>query len=341
MGQPGSSFAFEIARKIGLPDSILKNAQEQIGQEHIDFDKHLREIVRDKRYWEQKRNNIRLNDKKLSDVLGRYQEALQGIKQERKDILAQAKKEAENLLAEANKKIENTIKTIKESQAEKEKTKNARQDLQQFKNKQLIKEDEQQAKIDRKLNKLKEKERRKAESPKETSSPATPKKSAQKPDDGIIRKGDRVSLSGQSIPGEVLSTNGKEATVAFGNLSTTVKTNRLKKIGSNAYKKQIKASTNTSVSNIGEKVRNLKLTFKPDIDIRGFRADEAVEKVMSHIDAAIMCEVKEVKILHGKGNGILRQMIRDYLDTVPFVRKFHDEHVQYGGSGITVVHLED
>ncbi|NPA36538.1 MAG: endonuclease MutS2 [Chlorobi bacterium] len=339
IGQPGSSFAFEIARKIGLPEEILKEAQEKIGQEHIDFDKHLREIVRDKRYWEQKRNNIRINDKRLSETLGKYQKALQDVKKERKEILEQAKTEAERMLAEANKKIENTIKAIREAQAEKEKTRTIRKDLERFKQEKLDRKTEEQSRIDRKIEKLKERERRKADrkNKKENSQTKEPKTQ----DDGIISKGDFVKLQGQPVPGEVIDVTGKEAVVAFGNMVTTVKLTRLEKISSNAYKKQVKTnSQSTPATSVAERIRNTKLNFKPDIDIRGMRANDAIDRVMQHLDEAIIAETPTVKILHGKGDGILRQMIREYLGTLPFVKSFRDEHVQYGGSGITIVELD-
>ena len=339
IGQPGSSFAFEIARKIGLPESILEDAKDKIGQEHIDFDKHLREIVRDKRYWEHKRNNIRINDKRLSETLGRYQKALQEVKKERKEILEQAKTEAERMLAEANKKIENTIKTIRESQAEKEKTRTARKNLEEFKQEKLDHKTEEQSRIDQKIDKLKEREKRKAE--RKDKKDNTQQKNQTVKDDGVIRKGDFVKLQGQPVPGEVIEISGKEAVVAFGNMVTTVKLTRLEKISSNTYKKQVKSNSQSApATNVAERIRNTKLNFKPDIDIRGMRANEAIDRVMQHLDEAIVTETSTVKILHGKGDGILRQMIREYIGTLPFVKSFRDEHIQYGGSGITIVELD-
>lgn len=338
IGQPGSSFAFEIAHKIGLAENILTDAKEKIGKDHIDFDKHLREIVRDKRYWEKKRNNIRVNDNKLADVLSRYQQALQDVKKERREILEQAKIEADKLLTETNKTIENTIKSIRESQAEKEKTRTARHKLEKFKKEKIEKKDKNVSRIDRKIEKLKEREKQKAN--KQPTNVSEIKKDKPVKDDGIIRKGDFVRLANQRIPGEVISVSGKEAVVGFGNMVTTVKLTRLEKLSSNAYKKQAKESSNSSVVNsVAEKIRNTKLNFKPDIDIRGMRANEAIEKAIHHLDEAVITETSTVKILHGKGDGILRQMIHEYLGTMPFVKSFRDEHVQYGGSGITIVEL--
>ncbi len=339
IGQPGSSFAFEIAHKIGLSENIITEAKEKIGQDHIDFDKHLREIVRDKRYWEKKRNNIRVNDNKLADVLSKYQQALQDVKKERREILEQAKIEADGLLAETNKIIENTIKAIRESQAEKEKTRTARHELEKFKKEKIEAESEKHSKIDRKIEKLKEREKRKEN--KQPAKISDIKKDKPVIDDGIVRKGDFVKLANQPVPGEVISISGKEAIVGFGNMITTVKLTRLEKLSSNTYKKQTKENhQSSSVNNVAERIRNTKLNFKPDIDIRGMRANEAIERAIQHLDEAVITETSTVKILHGKGDGILRQMIREQLDTMPFVKSFRDEHVQYGGSGITIVELD-
>ncbi len=338
IGQPGSSFAFEIAHKIGLPENILNEAKEKIGQDHIDFDKHLREIVRDKRYWEKKRNNIRVNDNKLADVLSRYQQALQDVKKERREILEKAKMEADKLLSETNRTIESTIKSIRESQAEKGKTKTARLELERFKKEKVKAESEEHSKIDKKIEKLKEREKRKAN---KQPAKTLEKKDKSSKDDGIIRKGDFVKLANQRVPGEVISVSGKEAVVGFGNMVTTIKLTRLEKLSSNTYKKSAKENSQSSaVNSVAERIRNTKLNFKPDVDIRGMRANEAIEKAIQHLDEAVITETSTVKILHGKGDGILRHMIREYLGTMPFVKSFRDEHVQYGGSGITIVELD-
>ncbi len=339
IAQPGSSFAFEIARKIGLPENILMSAKEKIGQEHVDYDKNLREIVRDKRYWEQKRNTIRINEKKLADVLERYQLDLQNIKKERKEILEQAKTEAQYLLSNANKEIENTIRTIKETQANKEKTKLARQQLEEFKDTAVDKKQKDEQ-IERKIRQIEAREKRKANRQKnKPDQEAAAAKLRPKKEEAPLQVGDNVKLKGQNTPGEILKIQGKEATVAFGSLSTTVKLNRLVLVSNKAVKRANISNPNASISNVGDKVRERKLTFKPDIDVRGKRTEEAIQLVLNHLDEAVICEVSEVKILHGKGNGILRLMIREQLNTLPFVSSFRDEHVQYGGSGITIVEI--
>lgn len=353
-GQPGSSFAFEIARKIGLPDHLLDSAKEQIGEDHINFDKHLREIARDKLYWEQKRDNIRRKDKQLEDVTEKYLALLENSKNERKQIIDKARHEAEELMATANKQIERTIREIKESQADKERTKKARETLTDFKAKLEKTDDEQKHKIDREIERLKNRRKRKDEKQENAGAPSsessrtainkTLKKQAAKPktqDDGIIRKGDKVRLEGQTLPGEVMEITGKNALVGFGHLITNVKTSRLEKISNNEVKQALRSLNKPSTgAGIAEKVRERKLTFKPDIDVRGQRADEAIQIVTSHIDDAAMCEVGTVKILHGKGNGILRQMLREMLNTMPHVKSFNDEDIRFGGSGITIVEID-
>ncbi|MGQ1784401.1 endonuclease MutS2 [Saccharicrinis sp. GN24d3] len=351
IGQPGSSFAFEIARKIGLPEDLLDSAKEQIGEDHINFDKHLREIARDKRYWEQKRDNIRRKDKQLEDVYEKYLTQLEQSKKERNHILEKARLEAEELMATANKRIERTIREIKESQAEKERTKKARESLTDFKEKLENQDDQQKHKIEREIERIKNRQKRKGEkhdsgdeNKGQSDSKTSVKKGGAKPrvkDDGIIRKGDKVRLEGQSLPGEVMEITGKNALVAFGHLMTNVKITRLEKISNKEVKQAMRSLNQPSLgANVAEQVRKRKLTFKPDIDVRGQRTEEAIQVVTNHIDEAVMCEVGTVKVLHGKGNGILRQMLREMLNTMPHVKSFRDEHIQHGGSGITIVEID-
>ena len=339
MGKPGSSFAFEIARKIGLPESILEDAKEKIGQEHIDYDKHLREIARDKRYWEQKRQSIRSNEKKLEEVLARYQSELDKVNKEKKEIILQAKTEAGELLRNANQKIENTIREIKESQAEKEKTKLLRQQMDDFKEEVEDIDKEKDDFIEKKIRQIKGREQRKKNRSKNKPSDQNDKPKVTKKEELPITIGDQVTLDGQTIPGEVLEIKGKNAVVAFGQIRSNVKLNRLKRASAHQTK-QTSTKIHSSSPGLSDKILNKKLHFKPDIDVRGKRAEEALQIVMNHIDDAIICETHTFKILHGKGDGILRLMIRDYLDSVDLVKSFRDEHVQFGGSGITIVELD-
>lgn len=334
IGKPGSSFAFEIARKIGLPEEILKSASDKVGQDHIDFDKHLREIARDKRYWEGKRDNIRQNEKRLEELVIRHQEELLKTEKERKAILEKAKIEAREILAGTNKQIENTIRLIKESQAEKETTRTARKQLDTFKENVDHVDRAEDEKIARKIEKLKDRENKikkyKGEQP--VAPPLEPVKDE-------IQIGDKVKMYGQDTVGEVLDINGKNYLVAFGNLTTSLPETRLVKISNNEFKRQQQATRKPNVANQFS-ISERKLNFKPHVDVRGMRTEEAIEKVQDLVDEAVMINVKELKILHGKGNGILRQMIREYLATMDFIKSSRDENIEMGGAGITVVEIE-
>ena len=343
IGQPGSSFAVEIARKIGLPEEVIADASQIVGNEYIQSDKYLQDIVRDKRYWENKRQNIRQREKQLEDIVARYQSEMETLKKERKEILAQAREEAERTLQEANARIENTIRTIKEAQAEKEKTRMARKELDNFRQSMEERQKEDfEEKIARKMERLKERQSRKKEKKnKELSSeePATRQARIEAEKRASIVAGSNVRIKGQTSVGQVMEISGKDAVVAFGNLKTKVHLDRLEpaqarpQVTSNAQSTFISAQTQDSMY---EK----KLNFKQDIDVRGMRGDEALQAVTYFIDDAILVGMSRVRILHGTGNGILRALIRQYLQTVPGVSRFHDEHVQFGGAGITVVDLE-
>lgn len=338
MGQPGSSFAFEIARKIGLPESILQDAKEKMGQDHLDFDKHLREIVRDKRYWEMKRQSVKDADKKLNDTLSQYQIELQNIKRERKLIIERAKIEAQQMIDEANKRIELTIKQIKESQAEKSATKQVRDELTKFKEAAIKNSADNDALIDKKIERIREREERKKQRQKEQNSVAIKENAV---DNSPMAVGDMVRIDGKNGHiGEIIELFSKEATVAVGNLQSRIKLSRLEKLSSGAAKRERKSAVVIVASNVGDAVREKKLNFKPEIDVRGMRGDEAIETIANFVDEAVICEQSTLHILHGKGNGILRQMIRQYLHTLPYVDTVRDEHVQFGGAGITVVELK-
>lgn len=332
IGEPGSSFAFEIARKIGLPEEILQSATDKIGKDHIDFDKNLKDIIRDKRYWETKRESVRKSEKKLEEQIKRYSEELEQSEKARKEILKQAKRDAEELLAGVNKQIENTIREIKESQAEKERTKKARKQLNDFKEKLNKIDAEEEARIQRKIEKLKNRDKQGKK-----KKVIAEKEVVRKTEQNSYEKGDKVKLFGQDSVGEVLDINGNSIMVAFGNMITTVDIKRIEKASEKEYRKQSGSATSQkSKWDFGER----RLNFKPEIDVRGKRAEEALQLVNDFIDEAIVINMGTVKILHGKGDGILRQLIRQYLETVDVIKSFHDESVQFGGSGITVVEFE-
>lgn len=337
IGNPGSSFAVEIARKIGLPEDVIADASEIVGSEYINADKYLQDIVRDKRYWEGKRQTIRQREKHMEETIARYQAEMEELQKSRKEIIRQAKEEAERLLQESNARIENTIRTIKEAQAEKEKTRLVRQELADFRESiDNLTSKEQEDKIARKMEKLKEKQNRK----KEKKQNGTKEQPAvqQTPKATPITEGCPVRIKGQSSVGEVLEINGKNAVVAFGSIKTTVKTERLER--SNAVPQKQESAKSSFVSNqTQDSMYEKKLNFKQDIDVRGMRGEEALQAVTYFVDDAILIGMSRVRILHGTGTGILRTLIRQYLQTIPGVRHFADEHIQLGGAGITVVDL--
>ena len=338
IGKPGSSFAFEIARKIGLPEEVLQHASEKVGQDHIDFDKHLRDILRDKKYWERKRQKIRQSEKKLEELMLKYEQELGESEKKRKVLISEAKKQAEEMLAQANRQIENTIREIKEANAEKEQTRAARRKLDHFREDVSNEETRAADALSREYKRLKEREqelgKRRPDLRKRTRQQATGARKLES--DKTIKAGDTVRIKGQEATGEVMEMRGKNAVVAFGNLKSTVKLTQLERAGSPHDKG--KQATPKSRVNLGEwNVSKRRATFRPEIDVRGKRADEALQKVTELIDEAIMVGAPEVRILHGKGDGILRQLIRDFLHTSDVVDWYGDEHMERGGAGITVV----
>ena len=343
IGNPGSSFAVEIARKIGLPEDVIADAAEIVGQDYINADKYLQDIVRDKRYWENKRQAIRQREKLMNETIEHYQRAIEDMQKSRKEILGQAKEKAEQLIQESNARIENTIRTIKESQAEKEKTKQARQELKDFRQSlEELEHKEEEEKIIRKMERLRERQSRKQRKGR-TALPntnQTPSNENTKNNQAAnIMPGSYVKLKGQDIIGQVLEIKGKNAITVFGNIKTTVSIERL--VFSPTQPKAAALSTPTTFisTQTQDSMHEKRLHFKQDIDVRGMRGDEALQAVTYFIDDAILVGIPRVRILHGTGTGILRTLIRQYLQTVPEVRNFADEHVQFGGAGITVVDL--
>lgn len=336
IGQPGSSFAVEIARKIGLPEELIADAAAKVGSEHLDYDKHLQDIVRDKRYWENKRQQIRLKEKKLEDLVQKYEAEMEGIRQQKKEITRKAKDEAQQLLSEANARIEQTIRVIKENQAEKEKTKKIRSELQAFRSRlEEMGSGDNLVDDQHKLQKVKlSKQKSKTISSPVLSKPVINDKS----DFPKLLAGQNVRVKGQTAVGVLLEISGETAMVAFGQLKSKVKLKRLESVSTSQLKKEKKQVI--AVHTVSEEVRSRKLSFRSELDIRGFRVDEALQAVTYFIDDALIVGVSSVRILHGTGTGALRQLIRQYLATVNGVKHFRDEHVQLGGAGITVVELE-
>lgn len=336
IGNPGSSFAVEIARKIGLPEDVIADASEIVGSEYINADKYLQDIVRDKRYWEGKRQTIRQREKHMEETIAKYEAEIQELEKSRKEIIRKAKEDAERLLQESNAKIENTIRVIKEAQAEKEQTRLARKELSDFRESmENLEKSNIEEKIARKMEKLREKQDRKKEKKPQPNKPQP----VQVPKAEPITIGSNVKIKGQTSVGEVIEISGKNATVAFGMIKTSVKLDRLERTNAGPAKKQEPKSTFISTQTHDEMYEK-KLNFKQDIDVRGMRGDEAIQAVTYFIDDAILIGMGRVRILHGTGTGILRTLIRDYLKTIPGIAHFQDEHVQFGGAGITVVDLK-
>lgn len=341
IGNPGSSFAVEIARKIGLPEEVISDASQIVGSDYIQSDKYLQDIVRDKRYWESKRKNVHQKEKELDEMLGKVQESTDELKKSRKQILKDAREEAERLLRDANAKIENTIRTIVEAKAEKERTRQARQELSDF-SKQLeeIARQKQQMQADREMAKILARQERKKNGKKDKGTQQKGKQGEQSGSKPVLHKiepGMHVRLMGQQAVGEVMSVNKSGAVVRFGAIKSTVSVERLQPC--EAPKEEVR-KVSFLTSETQEQLHRKRLEFKSDIDIRGMRGEEAVQAISYFVDDAVVCNVHQLRILHGTGNGILRTMVRQYLSTLPFVRHFHDEHVQFGGAGITIVELE-
>ena len=335
IGNPGSSFAVEIARKIGLPEEVIADASEIVGSEYINADKYLQDIVRDKRYWETKRQNIRKREKQMEDTIAKYEGEIEELEKSRKEILRKAKEDAERLLQESNARIENTIRTIKEAQADKERTRTARQELSDFKEQiEDIEKTNREDKIARQMEKLREKQERKKDK-KDKAQPDAPQSAAPKVQP--IGVGTTVKIKGQTSIGEVLEVNGKNAVVMFGMIKTNVKLDRLERSTPLSSSQKPMAKSTFVSSETQDRVYEKKLNFKQDIDVRGMRGEEAIQAVMYFIDDAILLGIDRVRILHGTGTGILRTLIREYLATVSGVEHYQDEHVQFGGAGITVV----
>ena len=325
VGRPGSSFALEIAHKIGLPRDVIDNAKEIVGSDYVNMDKYLQDISRDKRYWEQKRQKVHQQEKELEQKSQEYDEKTRELKTKRQEVMQQARDEANQLLQQANARIEKTIRDIKQAQAEKEATRKIREEHERFKQKRL-------------------QEPKPVVPPSVVEQQGDPNAVAVSASD-TLQPGDYVRLKGQQTVGEVLSVNGRQVQVAFGMIKSMVDFARLEKVSRNQLKKEqnytngMGALLKDSETPV-EVMSSRRSSFKQQLDVRGMRADEALQAVMYYMDDAILLSVSQVRILHGTGTGALRQAIRQYLSTLPGIKDFHDEHVQFGGSGITVVDLD-
>ena len=320
IGHPGSSFAIEIAHKIGLPQDVIDTAKEIVGSDYVNMDKYLQDISRDKRYWEQKRQKIHQQEKDLEEKLAQYDEKANELKSKRQELIQNAKDEAASILKEANARIEKTIKDIKEAQAEKEATKSIRKKLEEYKEKVSERPEPKQAP----KKKAKGKDAQKEEE--------------QRP----FLAGDKVRLKGQTTTGEIVSVNGRQCLVTFGMIRSNIDISRLEHVNRAQIREEAKNNNLTGGvhdPSVSDEIRQRRLHFKSEIDLRGMRADEALSAVTLFLDDAMLLDVSQVRILHGTGTGALRQAIRTYLSSLKGSVNFHDEHVQLGGAGITVVEI--
>ena len=364
IGRPGSSFAIEIARQTGLPEEVIKDASDIVGSDYIQSDKYLQDIVRDKRYWEGKRQTIHQREKELEKAIARYEKGVADVEKSRKEILNKAKMQSEEMLKETNRTIENTIREIRENQAEKEETKRIRQELvdyeQSLENGNLpddaekgkhrkadhgtLSDEEFRKKVEQISSRKARHEKRLAENAKKKAEQAS--HASERKADRPLGVGDYVRIKGLTSVGRIEAVSGKQATVIFGDMRTKMDTARLERA---EPEQRETASGDSSLNNLQTYNPGSRMTrntidehrnnFKQEIGARGMRADAALNAVQHYIHDAILAGVAQVRILHGKGNGILRTLIRQYLATVPNVRDYHDEHVQFGGAGITVVEL--
>ena len=321
VGNAGSSFAIEIARKIGIPSNVIANAESIVGSDYINMDKFLLDIARDKRYWSNKRLSIKEKEHKLDELLSKYDTKLTELKSQRTEILSQAKREASEILSTTNAQVERTIHEIRKSQAEKEKTKQVRKELEDYK-----KQVQEQSEVIPELFKEQTKKKDKIK----VATPPQPKKDA-------LTSGDYVRMSDGGVVGKILSIQGKKAEVVFGSLRTFVDMAKLVK--ATKPKETISTQVSSVSKSTSDSSRKRQLAFSTEIDLRGMRVDEALQAMVYFLDDAVQFNASRLRILHGTGTGALKVAIRQLLKTNPNVSSFADEDVRFGGAGITVVNL--
>ena len=354
MGLPGNSFAFELARKMGLPESIIKDAEGRAVEEFVGIERNLRKIARNRKALDEKLERIKHTDKTLENITDKYQKELQQIKQMKKEILDQAKKEAEEIIRGANRQVENTIKTIKESQAAKEETQEARKGLQDFMSILAArKEQEQKAKddyIEKKIQQLdarrERQKQRKAQRADENAQKEIREQQAEKERleafrTAPLKVGEKVRVKENGMVGEVTKVSAKAVTVIIGNISSKMPLDKVERITSNEFKSAVKETVRpVSAIKVDSSINERKLNFSTELDVRGERLNDAVEKVTRYIDDAIMLSISSVRIIHGKGTGVLRDELQKLIRTMPGVASVRDEHIQFGGTGVTIVNFE-
>ena len=354
MGLPGNSFAFELARKTGLPEAIIKDAENRAGEEFVGIERNLRKIARNRKALDEKLERIKNTDRTLENITDKYQKELLQIKTLKKEIIDEAKKEAEAIIKGANKQVENTIKTIRESQAAKEETQEARKGLQDFMSILAAKKEQEQKEkedyIEKKIRQLdarreRQQQRKAQKADQRVQQEQMERQAEQERMDAFrnapLKAGEKVRVKANGMVGEVVKVSAKAIVVTIGNISSKMPLDKVERITSNEFKSAIKENARTTSSiKIDTSLNERKLNFSTELDVRGERLNDAIEKVTRYIDDAIMLSVSSVRIIHGKGTGVLRDEIQKLARTMPGVAKAKDEHIQFGGSGVTVITFE-
>lgn len=352
MGLPGNSFAFELARKIGLPENVVKDAEQRAGEEFVGIERNLRRIARNRKALDEKLQKIKMTDKTLESITDKYEKELKDIKQRKQDILKEAQEEAEMIVKNANKEVEKTIRVIKEAQAEKAQTQDARKELQGFMNALQQKKAEEQKNrdeyIDRKLEQLaRRQEREKERKIRREGGPGREEEAraaeAARLDafrSGPLKVGEKVRIKDNGMVGEVSKISNKAVSVIVGNITTKLPLDKVERISSNEFKASVKEIFRPSSPKIDSSINERKLNFRTELDVRGQRLSDAIDIVTHYVDDALMLGVNSVRIIHGKGTGILREEIQKYLRSIPGVASAKDEHIQFGGTGVTIVTFE-
>lgn len=353
IGLPGNSFAFELARKMGMPENIIQDAEKRAGEEFVGIERNLRKIARNRKALDEKLERIRHTDKTLENITDKYQKELSQIKTLKKEILDQARKEAQEIVQGANKEVEKTIRTIKESQAEKESTQQARKGLQDFMSLLALKKEQEQKEkddyIEKKMRQLDQRKERAAQRKKQKADEATLKQLQQQAlerqkeeafRNAPLQVGEKVRIKDNGMVGEVIKVSNKAVMIVVGNITSKMPHNKVERITSNEFKSALKSTSKPSSPVIDHSISQRRLNFSVEMDVRGERLNDAIEKVTRYIDDAITLNISSVRIIHGKGTGVLREEIQKFLRTTPGVKRVKDEHIQFGGTGVTIVEFE-
>ena len=354
MGLPGNSFAFELARKTGLPESIIKDAEARAGEEFVGIERNLRKIARNRKALDEKLERIRNTDRTLENITDKYQKELLQIRQKKKEIIDEARKEAEEIVKKANRQVESTIRTIKESQAEKSATQEARKELQGFLGiltaKKEKEEKDREDYIEKKIKQLDERRERRMKRKEQKADENMLKEQREKMAEqermeafrsAPLKAGEKVRIKENGMVGEVTKVSAKALVITVGNISTKLPHDKVERITSNEFKSAVRETSRPASSiKVDTSINERKLNFSTEIDVRGERLNDAVEKVVRYVDDAIMIGVSSVRIIHGKGTGVLRDELQKMLRTMPGVASVRDEHIQFGGTGVTIVNFD-